>query len=154
MSVLGEVGRAAAVFEGAREDLIEQVRVAYEAGESYADIAEAAGVTRQTVSRWLASAGESSEVEVRPALDAALELLGAIANDANGASIRARVGHRNIWVQVIGVEMGLKSLDVPVSRLTDEERTVLSVGSLVAGRAKAIHAQSRFWPERVSLRFD
>lgn len=151
MSELDDVARLAGEHARAGERLRAAVAAAHAAGASVSDLARAGRVTRQTVYRWVAAAaGDGGRVEVRAALDAALELLGAILDGPNAATVRRRVGHRDVGVQVLGVEIGTASLPPGINaQLTEQERTVLGTGTLVAQEARRIHTSTGHWPESV-----
>lgn len=153
---LDDISAAAYQLTQARQHLVELVVQAASSGVPQTEIAEAAGVSRQTVHRWLSSQALAVRVDVREVLNDALELLSTLlgTDSANTPTVRKRIGHSNIGTQVRGVEIGLKSLDVPPGQLTDGERLVLTTGSRVADVATRIHAQKGYWPDTVQIGTD
>lgn len=145
---LQEVTRAALRAQQAQQDLTQAATRAREAGDNISAIAEAAGVTRQTIYRWTSQAGMGTEpgapLPVRETLDQGLAILMA---HGNAHAARYLGGRGTIVGAIAAWETGLK--DLQMSRLDEEERAVLSQVSLVVGLAKTGHARTGQWPQAV-----
>ena len=147
------VAAFAAQLRRDEEELRLAVAEAKAAGAPVGAIADAAGVTRQTVYRWLEqSVGASHRADLRETLDAALELLAEHVGDTNRPTLLARLASREIGPKVLGIRIGTSSLPPGFSaRATDEERLTITSGTEAAQEALRARDQTGEWPEWVRM---
>lgn len=153
---LDAVRAAARAYERASRDLRAAVAAAAsgESGEAegIASIATAAGVTRQTVYRWMAmetgSGGDS--VPLVRTLDDALALMAAITTSPSAAeTIPRRIGGGvSIEAKLLGLRIGASNMP-PVRALSEDERAIIFLGTGAAAAAERYHERYGKWPYRV-----
>lgn len=150
MTDLRQVRLLAAQYAEAERDLRTAVRAAREAGDSVADIATAALVTRQTIYRWTSM--DDDRVNVRDTISDALVLLSGLVSHEIAGQLSRRIGHKEIPVLLLGLRMGTANLMPSASSgVTTEELLLLGQAQIAADAATRHHARTGRWPEMVTL---
>lgn len=156
MSDIDAVTQAARAHQRTGAALRRAVAEAKHAGSEVSAIARAAGVTRQTIYRWIASEGEVRPLfDVGDALDEALLLLATIVGEPGATTLRKRHGHPRLEVRALGVQIGMANLPHDIQdQLTGDELQILSAGALVLDRGRNYHRKYGEWPRTVPVGFD
>ena len=151
MGSLDRLTAAVDAYEAAGRTVRREVARAKAGGAEVAAIAAAAHVTRQTIYRWLAEAEADATVDVADSLDDALQLLAELVSPGSAAEVRKRIG-RSTASRILGITIGTRNLPPGVlDRLTDEERSIITVGRAAATAAERVHTATGEWPHRVRL---
>jgi len=148
-TILQALARAAQAATRAQDRLREVASQARMAGIPITQIADTAGVTRQTVYRWTQQVdgiADGQAVDVRATLDRGLEILA-----AHGAPQAERYigGAGTITGALAAWKTGVKNL--PLLQLEEDEQATLRQVSTVVGLAKQHHSRTGVWPRTVTL---
>lgn len=148
-TTLQALARAAQAATRAQDRLREIASQARLAGIPITQIAETAGVTRQTVYRWtqqVDGVADGQAVDVRATLDRGLEILA-----AHGAPQAERyIGGAGTMTGALAAwKTGVKNLPLP--QLEEDEQVTLRQVSTVVGLAKQHHSRTGVWPRMVTL---
>lgn len=131
------------------EELIrDATRRAVDAGHQVTEIAAAAGVTRQTVYRWM-DGTKRVRVDVREVLNDALGKMIGHVGEATTAQLCAGLASGQVDVKVRRYRLGVQNL--AVERPDAELRAALAAASEVIDAAEAVHGRSGRWPTTVTL---
>ena len=142
MTTIQQVVRAARDADAAAARLRAEVAAAHAAGETVVGLAGAAGVTRQTIYRWLAMEASATPkaAPVRESLRAALELMASLLPDPGQAEQVRKRAAGEVSVQLVGMRMGRTWLPVDAWReMSDEDHAVMAMAADAENRWHAAH---------------
>lgn len=129
--------------------LIACVEAARAEGASIAAIAKAAGVTRQTIYRWLRGESRPRSASTRKALDDGLEaLLVAGVGPATTADITSALRSNELAIKAARMVRGIRGLSRPINQLDEEPRALIQLG-LTAGTAVMANPENP--PKRIRM---
>lgn len=115
--------------------LIACVEAARVEGASIAAIAKAAGVTRQTIYRWLRGESRPQSAPTLRALDDGLEaLLVAGIGPATTADITSALRSKDLMIKAGRMVRGIRGLSRPINELDEDARATIQLG-ITAGTA-------------------
>lgn len=130
----------------AEESLRETIRQARDAGVPITSIAEAAGVTRQTIYAWLNEEGAAKRLNVSDMIDEGLRI---VAIHAPQSQAGTRIGRNgSVLGKIAALRTGSKN--VRMYDLSKSEREILSLALTVAGNAEAAQKRTGAYPRTVS----
>lgn len=137
-SPLARVSRTAAMATAMQEQLRLAVIAAREAGEDIAAIADAAGVTRQTVYRWLNAETGLQDGPALPIIREAMRMLAYTYLPGYQASqVLARTGG-DVHMLLRGMMMARVWITPQIAdQLTDEDKALLGMAAQAEGRVRA-----------------
>lgn len=118
-------------------------------------VAEAAGVTRQTLDRWLASGTNTPKrapVDVLNSIaDGCMILVEHLPANRIGR-IMARINTDRVDSAVLTLQEALLAVSpATMSKLTSEDRAVMALATQVSAEAQRIHEAQNRWPKKVYL---
>lgn len=155
--LLAVVEDAARGVDEAQLHLRASVFQAAEAGVPISHIADAAGVQRPTIYRWIEAHRDGEEhsptVEVGPALSAGIMALRHAVPHGTAAEITKRAQDRSTWMRIQSLRLGLKNVQSEdVWRdLTAQETGAIHLATAVAVAAEEYRERAGRWPTRVTL---
>lgn len=131
------------------EELIrDATRRAVDGGHQVTEIAAAAGVTRQTVYRWM-DGTKRVRVDVRDVLNDALGKMICHVGEATTVELLAGLASGQVDVKIRRFRLGVKNLDI--SQPDDELRAALVMASEVIDTAEGVYRRTSRWPRTVTL---
>lgn len=156
VALLDTVSEAARDVEDAQLHLRASVALAVAADVPISHVADAAGVGRPTIYRWIReheeAAPASFTVEVGPALTDGITVLRSAVPPYTAGELAKRADDRSMWMRINTLRLGMKNVDPEGWRtLSERETGLVYIATAVATIAERYHERTRQWPSTVTL---